>query len=155
MTTRTVRQPIRRIDTTPQRILSLGLASAACLGLVGVIGVRSVQDAAAQDAAAPEQAAAGSSTLVSTVEPTTSTGLTQADLDAYAARLEAERVRLDDYRVQLASYANQVQAAIGVPVDQGAVVAAGSTPVSERKGKPRVKPAPKAKPAPQAQTRSS
>ncbi len=40
---------------------------------------------------------------------TTSTGLTQADLDAYAAQLSAEKDRLDAYRAKLVKTAKKLQ----------------------------------------------
>ena len=104
MKSHAIRRPSRRLDTAPQRILSVGLATATCVGLVGVIGVR-----AAQDSAAASQADTGDTAAI---EPTTSAGLTQADLDAYAAQLAAERQRLDDYRSQLVATAAELQAAI-------------------------------------------
>ena len=90
------RRPGRR-PTTADKIVSAGLAATTCVGLVGVIAVRSQQDAAIAATKAPSPA-------------TSSTGLTQADLDAYAASLAQQQQALNDYRDQLASVATQMQA---------------------------------------------
>ena len=61
----------KRHTSAGQKALALGLASATCVGLVGVIAVRNAQDASAQDSNATVELAAA----------TTSTGVTQAQLD--------------------------------------------------------------------------
>lgn len=81
-TPRTVRPPRARRHSTKERIISTGLATAACVGLVGVIGVRAIEQSAAAQVLTIDPVSDVTST-----EPTTSTGLTQADLDAYAAQL--------------------------------------------------------------------
>ncbi len=97
MTNPNVRRPSRRGHSTTDKVVSAGLAAAACAGLVGVIAVRSSQEAQAADAQAATEVS--DATLVAA---TTSTGLTQEQLDQYAAQLEAERIKLIDYRDQLA-----------------------------------------------------
>ena len=154
MTATTIRRPSRRLDTAPQRILSLGLATATAVGLVGVIGVRTAQDSAAAENT--------DTTASATTEPTTSTGLTQADLDAYAAQLEAERQNLATYRAQLVDVAGQLQARANGTVNVGAPAKVPSVS-TVKKAKPTAKPKaqPKAQvqqapaPKPQAQSKSS
>ncbi len=80
---------------------SIGLAGATCLGLVGLVGVRTITDASADAAPAMD-------------DTTSSSGLTRADLDAYANALDAQSAQLDNYRVQLTEAALQLQAATGV-----------------------------------------
>jgi hypothetical protein len=102
------RAPLRR-SSAPEKILAAGLATATCVGLVGVIGARTV---------AADSASGGESSSTTTpqpapdtalVEPTTSTGLTEADLDAYAAQLAAEREKLDAYRATLVKAGKKLQ----------------------------------------------
>lgn len=117
---------------------SIGLAGATCLGLVGLVGVRTITDASADAAPAAD-------------EPTSSSGLTRADLDAYANALDAQSAQLDNYRVQLTEAAYQLQAAAGtVGLDQQVVV----QPVKKRKN---LVPRPQAAPqlSAQGKTRSS
>ncbi|MDO8733502.1 MAG: hypothetical protein Q7L55_13170 [Actinomycetota bacterium] len=78
-----------RPTSAAQKLTALGIASATCVGLVGVVAVRNAQGA---DAVA-----------TSAIEP--STTLTQAQLDANAAQLLAAQQRLDAYRQQLADAA--------------------------------------------------
>ena len=73
-----------RTTSASQKILALGLASATCVGLVGMIAVRSAQDASAQEA-------------------TSQDGANQVDLAA-----ATERARLEAYRQQLVTAANQL-----------------------------------------------
>ena len=84
----------RRLST--DRIISTGLAVTACAGMVAVIGVRSMEDSAATQQATAVDATAGT---------VSSTGLTEAQLDDYAAQLQAESARLDSYRDKLATVA--------------------------------------------------
>ena len=91
------RKPNR--NSTPQKILSAGLATAACVAVTGVIGVRSVSASEADtstttDASLGQQAA-----------PVIDTTDAVAQLDAYAAQLKEERAALDAYRADLAKAA--------------------------------------------------
>ena len=97
------RAPLRR-SSAPERILSAGLATATCVGIVGLIGARTIEanasptgseDYSSEVAAAEPATAVGTIASTPMVEPTTSTGLTQADLDAYAVQLAVEKDRLD------------------------------------------------------------
>jgi hypothetical protein len=158
MTKSNIRRPSRRGHSTSDKVVSAGLAAAACAGLVGVIAVRTTQDAQAADAQGTAEFA--DSTLVAA---TTSTGLTQAQLDQYAAQLEAERLKLIDYRDQLARAAAALNGTgsqeVGVPsAKAGASI---KTPASARvqaevtapaqAAQPQLPAAPQAKAAPQPQ----
>ena len=102
MTKSNIRRPSRRGHSTSDKVVSAGLAAAACASLVGVIAVRTSQDAQAAEAQAANSQATAEFADATLVAATTSTGLTQAQLDQYAAQLEAERLKLIDYRDQLA-----------------------------------------------------
>ncbi|MDD2858695.1 MAG: hypothetical protein PHU75_08485 [Candidatus Nanopelagicales bacterium] len=87
--------------TSPsQKIAAFGLASATCLGLVGVVALRTAQESQAAEATSDIALAAVTST----------SGFTRAQLDAYAAQLAAERQRLEDYRLQLVATAAALNA---------------------------------------------
>lgn len=104
------RVPLGR-SSTPEKILAGGLAAAVCVGIVGVIGVRSMDANASVDspAAPAEVAAPVESSIPASPEVVVSTdGLTREQLDAYAADLAAEKHRLDVYRVELARAARQL-----------------------------------------------
>lgn len=153
--TSTGRRTSRRTNSTASKIVSAGLATATCVGLVGVIGIRTAQDSAAADSGSASEAAAAIAAA-----PTTTDGYTQADLDAYAAQLDAEAQRLADYRDQLINAAATLQQSAGGSsglsvTDPAAVPTQASSAAS---AKPRVtKPAAKAapKPQPQSNTKSS
>jgi len=108
------------------RILSAGLATAACAGLVGVIGVRSIEHSAATESASSSQGVA-----------TTTSGLSQAELNAYADQLQQQSLKLDAYRASLVTWSTQLQAA-GKKAPK---------PVAKPAPRPVAKPAPAAKPA--------
>ena len=149
------RQPSRRTNSTASKIVSAGLATATCVGLVGVIGVRTAQDSAAADSSSATEAQAGSVAV-----PTSTDGYTQAELDAYAAQLAAEAQRLTDYRAQLVDAALTLQASAGGPT-RVTVRKPSSVPSKPRSSsspatKPRVnKPAAQPAPQPQSNTKSS
>jgi hypothetical protein len=92
-----------RATSASQKILALGLASATCVGLVGVLAVRSTQEASAQEAITLDVG-----TQIALAAATTSDGVTQVQLDQYAAQLATERARLEAYRQQLVTAANQL-----------------------------------------------
>lgn len=103
-----------RSGTATERIVTAGLATATCIGVVGLLGTRMVaaQEVTAEPAApesTPVLLAAPTSTAASAV--TSSSGLTQADLDAYANLLIAEKGRLDAYRADLLAAAQVINAA--------------------------------------------
>jgi hypothetical protein len=110
--TRHSRAPLRR-SSAPERILSAGLATATCVGVVGLLGARTIE--ANATASVPESSEVEASQALEPValaaEPTTSSGLTQADLDAYAAQLATEKDRLDAYRAKLVKTAKKLQKA--------------------------------------------
>ena len=97
-TTSPARKPAK--SRTGQRMLAAGLASTACIGLVGVIGVRAAQSSGPETEPASDQ------------EPVSSSGYTQADLDAYAAQLADQSAQLADYRRQLKQVASQLNSEI-------------------------------------------
>lgn len=160
MTRNTSTRPSLRRTSTPERILSAGLATAACLGVVGLLGTRMV-DAQAATPAANQNAATSMPVLMNSTGATSQQGLTKADLDAYAALLTAEKNRLDDYRAQLVKAAKQLQrnpgkqgpgkAPLQVALPQTAP-AAPAAPAARPIPVPQKAPA--AAPAPQAQAQS-
>lgn len=141
--------PLRtRRHWTTDRIISAGLAVTACAGIVGVIGVRSIEDsAAAQQAPATDAGASGTQAV-------SSAGLTEAQLDEYAAQLQAEATRLDAYRAKLAKAAETV-ASSPQPSAKKAPRPAAQKPVAKPAPKPVAKPAPKPASKPQSNTKSS
>ncbi len=164
------RRGSRRTDTPAGKLLAAGLAGATCIGLVGVIGIRSATDAAANsvqsasvqvssdqaaaDLAAADAIQAGTANLASS---TSSEGLTRAQLDDYAAQLSQERQRLTEYRSYLVDVAAQLQAAAN---NSGAVVTDASMTVTKKPAKPKAQqPQPQqrqqAKPKAHAQTQGS
>jgi hypothetical protein len=146
--------PLRaRKHWSTDRIISAGLAVTACAGIVGVIGVRSMEDSAAASQGTTVDAAASTTAAVS------SAGLTETQLDQYAAQLQAEAARLDAYRAQLADVAQSVKSA-SQPTAKNAprpAAAPAAKPASKPVSKPVSKPAPKPAPAPkpQSNTKSS
>jgi hypothetical protein len=143
-----------RRNSRADMIWSAGLAATTCIGVVGVIGVRSVE-ANAADAATASQPATTDIALVSSNVPTTSTGLTQADLEAYAAALAAESAKLDSYRAALVDAANALQAASGQPAVQQQSVQQQSVQQPKVTPPPAAQSAPQSVPAPQSNTKSS
>jgi cell division septation protein DedD len=125
---------------TTDRIISAGLAVTACAGIVGVIGVRSIEDSAAAQQTSPAEAAASATEVLS------SAGLTEAQLDEYAAQLQAQAARLDAYRVKLTKAAKAVASA-PQPAAKKSPRPGATNPVA--------KPAPKPAPKPQSTTKSS
>ncbi len=142
-----------RRNSRADKIWSAGLAATTCIGVVGVIGVRSVEANAA--AAAASQPATTDIALVSSNVPTTSTGLTQADLEAYAAALAAESAKLDSYRAALVDAANALRAASGQPAVQQPSVQQPSVQQPKVTRAPAAQSAPQSAPAPQSNTKSS
>jgi hypothetical protein len=104
-----------------------------CIGLAGVLGVRAAEDSTAADSGSQPT---GESVTAGGTQATTSAGLSQAELQAYAQQLDDEAQRLADYRQQLIQVAAELQA---VAEGQGLQVRStggnASTPV--RKPKPR------------------
>lgn len=158
------------------KIWAAGLAGVTCVGLVGTIGVRFAQEAAANPGAAESVTVSPEDpTNVDAVSVSTSTGLTEQQLDMYARALEEERVRLEAYHAELLDTAAALQQAVdALAGSQSAVPARASAQLSQsksttkpKKGKqakkvaaPAAKPVPKPAAAPQvvkpqAQTRGS
>ena len=160
------RAPLRR-SSAPEKILAAGLATATCVGLVGVIGARTVAADSASGGESSSSTTPQPAPDTALLEPTTSTGLTEADLDAYAAQLAAEREKLDAYRAKLVTAGKKLQrqaARLAASSASGGSVASTSTPARPASkpaaassaasvaapSKPKPKPAakPVAKPAP-------
>jgi hypothetical protein len=154
------RSPLRR-SSAPERILSAGLATATCVGIVGLVGARTIEANTTESAAAQESV--DTTALSSTVEPvaavvaepTTASGLTEADLDAYAAQLAVEKDRLDAYRAKLVKTAKKLQR-LAAQRSQAAVAPArapsqASRPASRPASKPAARPASKPASKPAAQ----
>jgi hypothetical protein len=148
--------PMRaRRHWTTDRIISAGLAVTACAGIVGVIGVRSIEESAAAQAT-PASDSGTETTAVS------SAGLTEAQLDEYAAQLQAEAAHLDAYRVKLAKAAKALASAprpAAKTSPRPATTKAAPKPVAKPAPKPApkpvAKPAPKPAAKPQSHTKSS
>ena len=161
---------IRRTGT-PEKILTAGLATATCVGLVGMLGVRMVEaSAAATDPVDLAVASQPQSAARPVTEATSSGGLTEAQLDAYAAALAQEKERLDAYRAKLVKTATklrkQARAQAGAPARQWAPAsgarpaapagsAATAQPAPRPVAKPKPAPAPQAAPAPKPATPQS
>lgn len=154
------RAPLRR-SSTPERILSAGLATATCVGIVGLLGARTIEaNASSTGESSSEQVeiaqVADTVAPATAAEPTTSSGLTQADLDAYAADLAQEQERLDAYRAKLVKTAKKLKRQIAAGNAAAAAVVparpatSGSSGSSSSSGSASRKPAaPAAKPKPQ------
>lgn len=127
----------RKRGGSADKVWAIGLAGATCVGLVGVIGVRAVSDAAAQPVELEAQ-------LIANTKPVSATGLTEAELDEYAWSLAAERQRLLDYHQQLVDAAGELGVVAGKKSD--GKKNKGSSAQSAVSG--LVKPAPAAKRAP-------
>lgn len=137
------------------KIWAVGLAGATCIGLVGTVGVRAAQDAAAStntpDPVVEVTSEAGDATQAAVVS---STGLTEQQLDEYARALEAERARLEAYHAELLDVAARLQeSADAVAQAQGAIPASTSKkakkaaqPTTDVPAKPSADTAPAAKP---------
>ena len=153
--------------STSTKVISTGLAVATGIGVVGLIGVRSSEEASANDAQVSdsvEVAVSDPSVVVS------SEGYTQEQLDAYAVALEQEAERLRDYRDQLNAIATQLtnqtvskknkkpniaQPSITQPAPQNSSPQ-NSSPQKPAAQKPAAKPAPAIqKPQPQSNSQGS
>lgn len=136
------RAPLRR-SSTPQRILSAGLATATCMGVVGLLGARTIEantaSAEQPDVAPPAEAPVVPVASSAQGVVTSSAGMKQADLDAYAAQLASEKERLDAYRAKLVKTAkklNRQAAAQGVPVTSGTAASSGSWSAPQAAARP-------------------
>ena len=171
-------KPARKRGGTSDRIWSTGLAVATCAGLVGVVGVRTLEAAPAEATIDPIPVANVEPTVATyatTQVAVSSSGITQAQLDQYAASLDAQRQELLAYRDQLAAAAKELRKAAkalntkaGTSVNvktkapaqqqQPSVQAAAPqalAPAPVARPVPAPKPAPAVQQAPQTQTRGS
>jgi hypothetical protein len=136
------------------KIWAVGLAGITCVGLVGTMGVRLAQEAAA-GTNVPESVSAPSGEPTDAASVATSTGLTEQQLDDYARALEQERLRLEAYHAQLLDAAAKLQRS-GDTASQSENVIPASASSAKKKPKPLPKPAAAPQVAkPQAQTRGS
>lgn len=142
-----VRRPSRGRTSTVGKIASASLATMTCIGLAGVLAVRAAQDSTAAEATA---GSASSADAAQGIAPTTSTGLTQEQLDAYAQQLDDQAQALADYRAQLIDVATQLQA---VADSQGVQVrsSGGAARSASGQGTTANGPTKPAKPRPAAQ----
>ena len=138
-----------RSSTAAERIVTAGLATATCIGVVGLLGTRmvSAQEATAEPVATestPVLLAAPASTVA-----TSSSGMTRSDLDAYAALLAAEKARLDSYRAELVAAAHAINgtAGSGERVGQAALPQAPAAAPAIPAPAPKPAPKPAAPPA--------
>jgi hypothetical protein len=155
MTTMTSHTAARRPTSTPHRILTAGLATAACIGVVGMLGARTIEaNAAAAESdpidlavsAAPTDAVdqtAGWAADPASVEQTSSAGLTREQLDAYAAELAKEAARLDAYRAKLTKAARKLQRQVAA--NSGGSTATWSAPTTVAAAPTQQRPAAKPK----------
>lgn len=143
-----------RSGTAAERIVTAGLATATCIGVVGLLGTRMV---AAQESA-PQPAAPESVPVLlaapASNEMTTSSGMTRSDLDAYAALLAAEKARLDSYRAELVAAAEAINAArsgqSGTRAAAPSTAGVGTNARTSRTGRTPAPATQQAAPAPQA-----
>ena len=143
-----------RSGTAAERIVTAGLATATCIGVVGLLGTRMV---AAQESA-PQPAAPESVPVLlaapASNETTTSSGMTRSDLDAYAALLAAEKARLDSYRAELVAAAEAINAArsgqSGTRAAAPSTAGVGTNARTSRTGRASAAATQQAAPAPQA-----
>jgi hypothetical protein len=143
-----------RSGTAAERIVTAGLATATCIGVVGLLGTRMV---AAQESA-PQPAAPESVPVLlaapASNETTTSSGMTRSDLDAYAALLAAEKARLDSYRAELVAAAEAINAArsgqSGTRAADPSTAGVGANARTSRTGRAPAPATQQAAPAPQA-----
>ncbi len=143
-----------RSGTAAERIVTAGLATATCIGVVGLLGTRMV---AAQESV-PQPAAPESVPVLlaapASNETTTSSGMTRSDLDAYAALLAAEKARLDSYRAELVAAAEAINAArsgqSGTRAAAPSTAGVGTNARTSRTGRAPAAATQQAAPAPQA-----
>lgn len=129
------------------KIISTGLAIATGIGIVGVIGFRSAEDANAQNASGGNNADVSSEEAGNSAIPTLD-GYSAEQLQAYAEALQQEAARLSEYRDQLNAVAKQLAAT------SGGAVTVSSQPSKSAKATPKVAPVPPTQKQPAPQTNS-
>ena len=127
------------------KVWAVGLAGATCLGLVGAVGVRTAQEAAAEPVQSEEQMALATGAAPQAIA-VASSGLTEGQLDQYAQALESERLRLEAYHAELLDAAARLQEA----ADAQAGAKEAAKPALKPASKPALKPASKPTPVPTA-----
>ena len=164
MTMMTKRAKPRARQGGADKVWAVGLAGATCLGLVGAVGVRTAQEAAAEPVQSEEQMALSTGAAPQAIA-VASSGLTEGQLDQYAQALENERLRLEAYHAELLDAAARLQEAADAQAAVQGASSAGTSTVSGGSGaqsqqpstepsrakeaaKPASKPASKPKPVP-------
>jgi hypothetical protein len=95
--------------STKERAIATGLATATCLGLVGLIGFKTL-DSAAQASTGASDATTGSATTgASAGASADQLSQYQAQLDQRAIQLQQYQQQLDQYRLQLTQIASALQ----------------------------------------------
>lgn len=126
------------------KMISTGLAVATGIGVVGLIGWRTAEEANAQNASDT----ATVSTETEVVLPVRSSdGYTVEQLDAYAAALQQETQRLSDYRDQLNALAEKLATASRASGKQVAVTPSAQKPAAQKPAAQKPAAQPAAKPA--------
>ena len=91
--------------STKERAIATGLATATCLGLVGLIGFKTLDSAAQASTGASDATTGGTATGASADQ----LAQYQAQLDQRAVQLQQYQQQLDQYRLQLAQVASALQ----------------------------------------------
>jgi len=126
--------------STKERAIATGLATATCLGLVGLIGFKTL-DSAAQASTGASDATTGGATTgafagASAGASADQLSQYQAQLDQRAIQLQQYQQQLDQYRLQLTQIASALQGEEGgISVPAAPQVAA---PAPTRKHKKKV-----------------
>lgn len=113
------------------KVWAVGLAGATCLGLVGAVGVRTAQEAAAEPVQSEEQVNLATDAVPRAIA-VSSSGLTEGQLDQYAQALANERSRLEDYHAELLDTAARLQEAADAQARAQGAISAGASAVSSK-----------------------
>jgi len=122
--------------STKERAIATGLATATCLGLVGLIGFKTLDNAAQASTGASDATTGGATTGASAGASADQLSQYQAQLDQRAIQLQQYQQQLDQYRLQLTQIAGALQGEEGgISVPAAPQVAA---PAPTRKHKKKV-----------------
>jgi len=133
----------KRGHGTSDRVVATSLSVAACISLVGVVGLREANaDVPAEEVPQQEAVSGG--------------GYTQEDLDAYAVALADQAQELADYRAQLDQVAQQLSLRINLaqPEQVAAQAVVNSAP-KQGAAATKTRPKPQKPQKPRATTQSS
>ncbi len=152
------RKPSRGRQGTADKVWAVGLAGATCLGLVGVVGVRAVGDAAAAepqvDMTAVDTSANGVADTTTAPVATSTSGLTEEQLDQYARALEVERAKLEAYHKELLDAAAKLQASADAMAKAGSGTTVPAKTSSTKKSSSQKSSSTKNSSAPQASNKT-